>query len=61
MYFNVSYDEKTYEWTVTFYIIDYKDYESDDCDTLEEALVDAMKKAYNDVKNVIAVFNKFFK
>ncbi len=61
MYFNVSYDEKTYEWNVAFYIIDYKDYESDDCDTLEKALVDAMKKAYNDVKNVIVVFNKFFK
>ena len=61
MYFNVSYDEKTYEWNVTFYIIGYKDYESDDCDTLEEALMDAMKKAYNDLKNIIAVFNKFFK
>ena len=61
MYFNVSYDEKTYEWNVTFYIINYKDYESDDCDTLKEALIDAMKKSYNDLKNVIAVFNKFFK
>lgn len=63
--FYVTYYEKTYEWDVIFTIINYEkhesDYESDLCDTLEEALMDAMKKAHNDLKNVIAVFNKFFK